>query len=479
VTDQLSVPVRSKVAFGVGASAEAICLITFGAFAMFYYNQVLGVPATLAGLAPTLALIADAVTDPLMGSISDRWRSTRWGRRHPFMFAAPIPVALCYFAIFNPPDGLTTGWLFAWFTAFAVLLRSFMTLFHVPHLALGSELSKNYTERSRVMSYNNFFGWIGGAGSYWAALTFAFGATAEYANGLLNPNAYPSFAALAAVVVAIILYSSAWFTRDRIPLLPKPPKDLPAFSFRAFFADVASALSNKNYLVLLLGFFFLSVMLGVRSGLGIYVSTYYWELVPAQIRYFIIGTFVGYVSGFAFTTLIHRHFDKRRTILSTAIALSVFPAMPVILRMVGWFPENHTAALVPILIAFGALGSASGSILNISVMSALSDVADENELRVGHRQEGILYSARSFFAKADQALGHFIAGVSLDLISFPQRAKPGAVDAETLWYLGVIDSPASIIPGLVACAFYARYRIDRARYDEMQAALEAKRNMAA
>jgi Na+/melibiose symporter-like transporter len=477
MADPQTVPVRSKLAFGVGASAEAICLVTFGAFAMFYYNQVLGVPATLAGLAPTLALLADAVTDPLMGSICDRFRSTRWGRRHPFMFAAPIPVALSYFAIFNPPDDLSPGWLFAWFTTFAILLRSFMTLFNVPHLALGSELSRSYTERSRVMSYNNFFGWIGGAGSYWAALTFAFGATAEYANGLLNPHAYPGFAATAAVIVAVILYASAWFTRDRIPTLPKTPEDLPAFGLRTFFADLLAALSNRNYLFLLLGFFFLSVMLGVRSGLGLYVNTYYWELVPSQIRYFVIGTFVGYVTGFAFTTIIHRRFDKRVTIVVTAIALSVFPAMPVILRMIGWFPDNHAEALLPVFIVFSALGSASGSILNISVMSALSDVADENELRIGHRQEGILYSARSFFAKADQALGHFIAGVSLDLIGFPQRAKPGTVDAETLWYLGIVDSPATVVPGLIACAFYARYRIDRARHEEMQRGLAAKRTM--
>jgi Na+/melibiose symporter-like transporter len=475
VNDTAPISRKTKIAFGAGASAEAISLITFGAFAMFYYNQVLGLPATLAGLAPTLALIADATADPIMGSWSDRWRSKKWGRRHPFMFIAPIPVALSYIAIFNPPDGMSDGALFVWFTTFAITLRSFMAVFHVPHLALGGELSADYTERSEVMAYNNFFGWIGGAGSYWCALTFAFGATAEFANGLLNPGAYPGFALTAAVIVLVILYASAWYTRDRIPFLPKSPLDLPRFSIRALGSDLWAAFSNRNYLFLLIGFFFLSVMLGLRGGLNLYVGTYYWELVPGEIRYYVFGTFFGYIAGFLFTAPLHRHFDKRGTIVVTAVALSIFPALPIVLRMLGWFPDNDAAALLPTLVAMSALGAAGGSILNISVMSALADIADENELRCGRRQEGILYSARSFFAKADNALGHFIAGICLDLIAFPEMAKPGAVNEETLWTLGLIESPLAIIPGLVAAGFYAGYRIDRRRHLEMRAALATNR----
>jgi len=199
------VSLRTRLTFGVGSTAEIICLYSFGLLSMLYYNQVLGLNATLAGLAPTLALIFDAVSDPLIGSISDRFRSKKWGRRHPFMFIAPLPVALCFFAIFNPPDTLSGFSLFLWFMGFAVALRTFMTLFHVPHLAMGGELSSNYLERSKIMSYNNFFGWIGGAGTHYVALTFAFAASAEYANGLLNPDAYPVFSAIAAVIVFFML----------------------------------------------------------------------------------------------------------------------------------------------------------------------------------------------------------------------------------------------------------------------------------
>ena len=470
------VSVRTKLAFGIGSSAEVICLYSFGLLSMLYYNQVLGLNATLAGLAPTLALLFDAISDPLIGSLSDRFKAKKWGRRHPFMFVSPIPIAGCFFAVFNPPADLSEGALFAWFAGFAVALRTFMTLFHVPHLALGAELSAHYTERSRIMAYNNFFGWVGGASTHWVSLMFFFAATAEYANGLLNPHAYPLFAATASAVVVVVLYASAWLTRDQIPRLRQPAADLPAFSFRVFWADIAGVLANRNYLFLLLALLSLSVMLGVRAAFNLYMNTFYWELLPAQVALFVIGSAAGYVCAFALTARIHRRFDKRVSIIVAAMALSVVPALPVILRMVGYFPDNGDAALLPMMIAFAGIGGLCGAVLNISVMSALADIADENELLYGHRQEGMLFSARTFFAKADNALGHFLAGVALDAISFPAQSTPGEVDPEVIYQLGLIDSPLAIIPGLIGGCLYFGYRIDSRRHREIQAALLEKRH---
>ena len=350
-----------------------------------------------------------------------------------------------------------------------------MTLFHVPHLALGGELSSNYHERTRVMSFNNFFGWIGGAGTHFVALTFAFAATAEYANGLLNPDAYPVFSAVAAVIVFFILYTSAWFTRDQIPRLSQPPDDQPKFTLLEFWSDIKAVLANRNYVFLLIALFLLSVMLGVRGAFNLYMNTYYWEFLPAQIALFVIGSAVGYFTAFSLTTEIHRRFDKRATIVWTAVLLSIFPALPVILRMVGYFPENGTELLLPMMIVFVALGGVCGAVLNISVMSALADIADENELLYGRRQEGMLYSARTFFAKADNALGHFIAGIALDLIQFPVNSKPGEVDADVIYWLGLIDSPITILPGILAACFYAGYRINKSRHEQIQAELTVRR----
>ena len=82
--------VRTKTAFGIGGTAESAITIVFNSFNFLFYNNVLGLSGTLCGLAVTIAMVFDAVSDPLVGSISDRHRS-RLGRRHPFLYAAPIP----------------------------------------------------------------------------------------------------------------------------------------------------------------------------------------------------------------------------------------------------------------------------------------------------------------------------------------------------------------------------------------------------
>ena len=467
-----TVSARTRWAFGVGSAAETLSLYPVGILSMLYYNQVLGLEVLLAGLVPTISIFADAISDPLIGSLSDRWRSKRWGRRHPFMFIAPVPIALSFWCIFNPPE--VAGWaLFAWFLIWSILLRTFMTVYHVPHLAMGAELSKEYLERTAIMSYNNFFGWLGGPPVHKLNTVMFFAVTAQYGNALLNPEAYTALSVSNALAITLVLLASAWFTRDRIPTLPQPAPDAAKFSFASFFRDILEALRNRNYLFLLLALFALSLMLGVRGALNAYMTVYYWELSAAEFaNILLIGSGAGYVFGFYFSARIHGRFDKRATIVATALLLSIFPAMPVILRLAGWFPDNGSAYLMWAIAAFGALGAASGSILNISVMSALADIADENAVRYGVRQEGVLYSARTFFAKLDASLGHGLAAIALAVIAFPEKAVPGEVEDDIVWWLGMIDSPLAIIPGIIAAALYAQYRINQAGYEKTRQALE-------
>jgi len=109
------------------------------------------VPASATGLAIGIALLFDAVTDPLAGSISDNWRS-KWGRRHPFMLASAVPLGLCFAALFAPPASLGTTGLLVWLTVFAILTRTALTFYHVPHQALGAELSSDYAARTGVVA---------------------------------------------------------------------------------------------------------------------------------------------------------------------------------------------------------------------------------------------------------------------------------------------------------------------------------------
>jgi GPH family glycoside/pentoside/hexuronide:cation symporter len=150
---------RLKLAYGVGQVAEGLKNGAFGTFLVFYYVQVLGLSGTLAGFAVGLAVVVDAFTDPLAGSVSDNWHSKR-GRRHPFIFAAILPLAICFYLLFNP---LVTGdtALFIWLLVFTNATRTAMSFYHVPHIALGAEMSEDYDERSNLVSFRLFFSYVG------------------------------------------------------------------------------------------------------------------------------------------------------------------------------------------------------------------------------------------------------------------------------------------------------------------------------
>ncbi len=473
-----AVPHGLKLLYAVGSLAEAIMTIAFAAFNFFFYTNILGVPGILAGLATTIALGFDAVTDPLVGTWSDRRRS-RLGRRHPFMFAAPLPVMLCLYFLYSPPESLDSFGLFLWLTALTVLLRSAMTLYHVPHLALGAELSADFTERTRVMSLNTLFGAAGGFGTAYLAYSFFFPPTPEHANGLLNEAAYPNFAIAASLAGGAVMLLSTFYTMSVIPRLPAPPDDLPRLSPREFLLDTWSAMRNRNYLMLLIGLLLLSVTFGTRETVGVHMYTYYWELLPEQIRYFSLIGLVSPVIAYVVAAPLHERFEKKPVLIVCLSGLLICSAAPVMLRIAGGFPANGSELLLPLLITFYLLGACFAVLCMITAMSALADIADEQELDSHRRQEGIFYAARSFFGKATSGLGALVAGVAIDVIAFPVGAEPGTVDSGTLFNLGLVDGPLAVIPGVIAIFFYLRYRLTRARHAEIQAELAARREVAA
>jgi Na+/melibiose symporter-like transporter len=159
------------------------------------------------------------------------------------------------------------------------------------------------------------------------------------------------------------------------------------------------------------------------------------------------------------------------------VCLLIFATAPVLLRILGLFPENDSDMLMPTLMVFYLFTLIFGVILLISAMSALADIADEHELNTHRRQEGIFYAARSFFAKASSGLGHLLAGIAIDVIDFPVGAEPGTVNPDIVFRLGLIDGPIAVIPGIIAVFFYLKYRLTRARHEEIQAELATRRNL--
>jgi glycoside/pentoside/hexuronide:cation symporter, GPH family len=465
--------VKTKLAFGIGATGEAATNWIFSGITFFFYNQVLGLSGSLTGFAVLIAIIFDAVSDPIMGSISDRFKS-KLGRRHPFMFFAPFPTVLAICLMFFPPEGLSDYGLFAWLIGTTVVLRISITLFAVPHLALGAELSEDYIERSRVMSYNNLLGYTGVIIMHIFAWFLVFPNFAGEEIGQLNQAAYTPIVIFSTILIALCILSSAYFTKDRIPYLKKPSDDASKIGILDLFQDIAGALSNRNYLRLVVGMFFLTLLIGTHETLAIYMGTFFWELSPQQIGLLVINNILGFAFGFIVTARLHQRFDKPVIMVVSIIMLSIFWSASVNLRLLGLAPENSSTELVLFIIFFGSITSAGGSILNITVMSALADIADEHELNTGIRQEGVFYAARTLFAKTSSGIGHVVAGLALDFIAFPTDSAPGEIPSEIIFQLGLIDGPFAMIWGLIGAFFYARYKITKQSHAKIKAALAIK-----
>ena len=463
-----------KLAFGVGSTAESMLITALTQFTLIFYNQVRGQDAALVGSAVAVGLVVNAVVEPLVGSWSDRTRS-RLGRRHPFMFASILPVGLSFYALFSPPAGLSDTATLAWLCVTNVVLLQALTAYRTPHLALGGELSNDYLERTTVMNYNTVFLWAGDSISWVLSFGWIFSASAAYANGALDPARWQTFAAVISVSVVTAMFASAWFTRARIPYLPQPGRNQAAFGLGTLLRDVGHALRNRSYVVMLIGYFFSAMMAGVRGGLWLYSATYFWRLSNHAISFFVIGSLIGYAIGARIVVPLHRRFDKRWTGAGAVLANAIALPLPLILGYFGILGPD-TPFLVPILIGFGVLGHAPYSIMTTTFNSALADIADENELRYGHREEGVLYSTRTFFAKVDQALGTALAGAVLTWIAFPKHAVPGQVPLPVLHGL-IAAFVLSTIPGMIAAAFYSRLRVTRASFAATRAALDQGRTV--
>jgi glycoside/pentoside/hexuronide:cation symporter, GPH family len=463
-------PLRTKLAFGVGASAEGAINVAFNTWNFLFYNQVLGLSGTLAGLAVTISLVLDAIAEPLVGSVSDRHRS-RLGRRHPFLYAAPVPLALAFVGLYVPPADLHGVPLFLWFCLFSTLHRQALTLYQVPHLALGAELTSDYHQRSVVMSYTAIFGTIGAAATFIAGWTWF----ARIPGGTASRTGYAGLGLSVGVLAGLLIFASAYFTRDRIPMLEPPRGPAERLSVSRLWSEIQRCLQSPSYRAALGGLLCMSATMGVRETLNAYVNLYFWELPATKIRVFGSVTPPAFLCAFLLTVRLHRRFEKRNTIIFALLVLVFATVAPVLARFAGWLPSNHSPALVPCLMVFAFLFYGAAAVQMISVLSILADIADEHELRTGARQEGMLYAARTFFSKLSSGLGHLVGGLAIDIIAFPTKAKPGQVAQPLLDQLALLDGPIAALPALGAIYCYRRYTLDRQRHAQIQQELAQRR----
>ncbi len=466
-------PISIKTFFGMGQIAEGIKNTGFTTFLLFYYNSVLGLSGTYAGGALLIALVFDAVTDPVVGSVSDTFKH-RLGRRHPFMYASAIPLAVTFGLIFSPPEGLGQIGLFLWLTGFAILVRASMTLYHVPHMALGAELTSDYRERTVVVAYRSGFGALG------IALVLGLGWSIFFPDvdgqlGRFDPAAYRSFGWVFGAMMLVSIVVSAWGTRSVIPSLPKAPEDSEPFHPRRLMSEFRGALENRSFRALVLGLILFFATRGVQDALNVHMGTYFWGLAAGQIQLLQAAAIPAFILGLPFWVTMTRFIDKGSSFIIGIALLTIFTMICPLLQIIGWYPPPESPAYLGTLIGCATIAVFGATAGAVNAGSMIADVTDEHELRTGRRQEGIFFAALAFAVKATVGVGQFVAGVSIDMIGLSARATPESVSPETVRALGIVYGPGTAILGIAALFVLTGYRLDRKRHAEIVSELEARR----
>jgi len=445
------------VAFGVKDNGFSFLLL-------LYYNQVLGLPEAWVGFGIMLALILDGIFDPLVGYASDHLHS-RWGRRHPFMYAAALPVAASYWLLWDPPAGLTSGQLFAYFVVVSVMVRVFISVYEIPSAALVPELTDQYDERTTILSYRYFFGWWGGLAMSVLAYAVFLQPDATHPTGVLNPEGYHRYGIVASVVMLIAILVSALGTHPFIPYLKHPPTTR-AVGIGGALRELRETVSNRSFLALFVAAIFGFVAAGVMAALSIYFNTYFWELTSSEISIFVLVGFLAAVVAGTTAPVLSRRLGKKRAAITISLTAMAVAPLPVVLRLLGWFPANKTPALLPTLMAVNLVSITLIIITSILISSMVADVAEDSEVTTGRRSEGVFVAATAFVQKATSGVGIFASSLLLGAIGFPRGATPGQIDPGVVRTLGLVYVPVVVGLYLLMVGTLTAYRIDRATHED-------------
>ena len=470
----------AKLAFASGSLEEAM-VGAAGIATMLFYNQVLGVSAALCGTAFLIASIVDAVSDPTVGALSDGVRS-RWGRRHPFMFLSALPLGVSFYCLYQPPD-LSEFGLFLWFTAFFVLLRIAKTFYTVPHAALGAELTDDYDERTSIFAWNWVVMNIGSIALTAFVLMVIFPTTAEYDNGLLNAARYEWLAVIGGVFVAAMVLTCTLTTANQIPHLHQQLAALPDEArerYRRFFRDLFENLGglfrNRSYVSMFACWVVLSITGGIKGVVVTYAFIYGFEFTSEEITLQQVVRVPGAFLGIVLCAWLTRLIDKKYSVIALCYTAGFLVGLPFCLRLVGWFPDNGTLALLVAFFGVWVIGYIPFQSVSIVIDSCLSDIADEHELATGNRAEGMIFALRTFGAKMTAGFGGLFAGFGLEIIGFPERADVATLAPEVIDGLLFMIGPLYwiIVFGGLGLAFL--YNIDRERHARILQGLEARRS---
>lgn len=466
---QVSIP--TKIAYGMGQGISSVKDMLFHFFFLFFFTNLLGVSEFLVVIASSIALIVDAVSDPLMGQITDNYRSKKWGRRHIFMLYSIVPTGLFLTLLFSPPADLGTVGMFLWMTLFAILVRLALTVFRVPYYSLGAELSDNYNERTNIVSIREIFNGLFNISVFVIGFTIFLPDSPQFEDGMMNQAGYAPLAMTMAIIGCVGALVATFGTRHKIPDITRH-KDDERLPWWAMFTELKRAAKLKSFRVVTWSYSAMAVLYGIGGALSFYYGVYLWQFSQDAKALFAIVPILILIPATLAASVLAAKFDKREAGLTFSVVFFLGSVIPYAAYLLGLLPPIDDPSLFLILVLCHAFGSIGITGIIILCYSMLADVADEMELLTSKRQEGILYSALSFVQKLTFTLGTGFASFALFAISFPKQLEPSQVPQATIDNLAVVGLGSALVFGILTFVCFLGYPLTRAKVADIQAKLK-------
>lgn len=477
------VGIGTRALYGFGSIAFGIKDNGFRVFLLLFYNQVVGLPASSVALAVMTAMLIDCVIDPFIGRMSDNFRSP-WGRRHPFMYASALPVALSFLMLWNPPTGWDDTAMFWYLVVVAVVVRTFITLYEIPSSSMAAELTNDYTERSAILGWRYFFGWWGGLTLTIVMFWFLMRETPEHPNGQLNPQAYVEYAYIGSAMMFLSIIISAAGTHRFIPWMPQPGPGAKR-SVGAVAREMVDTLNIRPFLAITGVGLVASVATGVGFSLAFYFTTYFWKLNPFWTGVLQIDSYISATLALFAAPMLTRRSGKKFAGGMLLMASVLVGFLPLFLRLIGVFPGDDAlvpGTKIPQVVAWlfldGVVRGILGITASILITAMLADVVEYSEARTGRRNEGLFFAFTSLIQKAVSGVGVMVAGVILTAVSFPVGAKPSEVPQEVVNNLAWVYMPTMIILYGLSVGILQAYNITRESHEATVRELAARNEAA-
>ncbi|WP_284126220.1 MFS transporter [Parerythrobacter aestuarii] len=445
-------PMRLKIVHGFGAVAFGVKDTGFSFFLLLFYNQVLGMDARLASAALLVALLVDAVIDPLIGNLSDR-TYTRWGRRLPWLYAAPIPLAFLWVVLWTPHGASPPSfWDLLWV---AVGVRILLSACEVPSVSLLPEITADYDERTTLFRYRYLSGWCGGI----LMMALAYTVFMPGQEGLLQAEGYFWFGLFGAVLMTVSVMGSALGQHRLVAHLPEHKPE--PFTFKGAFSEIFDAFSEKAFLIFAAGGLAAYISQGMTFSMTNYMNLFVWQFEGIALRAYPAILFLSVVAMFFIVGPMHRRFGKPRSAAYSAYGALVFTATPYLLFVAGVWPDAGTTASTLLVYAFLLFANTLGIVVMISASSMIAEIVELYQQRGGKRAEGAFYSGNWLVQKCATGAGIFLTGQIIALSQLSTDAAPGTVPKQVLDELVLWYAAGIAVLAVITAYWLARFPIDR------------------